>query len=181
MSAAAQGKRRLSGHLRRPGARFSGSSPEEAPAALDTVGKSCVRSKILMLACPSFLDCRDYLYMNIVVAPYFPPSSSGNGGGHRRRRLTAWLPGAGETPVSQHGALGAASLGANLDVDLRYARRLLAKPRRGLPRLRQLLVEDSGIEPGNVQTEPELPELRVRPRGAPPAASRHHCAAALMD
>lgn len=46
----------------------------------------------------------DYLFMNLVIAPYYPPDEdgSGSGGGHRRR-LAAWV---GQA-VATHDAGGA--------------------------------------------------------------------------
>lgn len=117
-------------------------------------------------------DTIDFVYLNLLVAPYeAPPGSSGEGGGGSggHRRLASWV---GEAVAARDGAAGAAQpLGggplvermANAQLQQHVAQ-LLAKPKRTLSH-RRALHDVGSDEPSDVLNDDDgLPQLRVRQR-----------------
>lgn len=131
---------------------------------------------------PAFLRARsDYLYINLVIAPYYPP---GDKASHRRRRLASWV---GEAVSlrdagveSSSGPLAGLPLGtvaphlleAEATSDfMRRAKSLLSKPKLTLAQRelrptflksnRRLLVEPAEYEPSTLDEPGTLPQLKV--------------------
>lgn len=125
--------------------------------------------------------CSDYLFINLLIAPYYPPGEAA-GAGHRRRLMAAaegQLVGeALRTRSAGSGdSQGPASLGhtpqlvaAQAEEELeRRVRKLLARPKFTLAQRqpaqrqhRRLLTEGPSVEPANLPEAVELPQLKAR-------------------
>lgn len=124
------------------------------------------------LSTPS-LCCSDYLYLNLLISPYYPheEGSSSGGDSHRRRRLSAWV---GEAVSLRDSGSGGAPpgtphlLAAEAHSELvRRVKKLLHKPKLALAHRRRnlhrhLLVDGEAQEPPNTtEGEVDLPQLQV--------------------
>lgn len=131
----------------------------------------------------------NYLYVNLMIGPYFPPDASSggsSGGSGHRRRLAAWVGEAVSLQAGQDLGFGAdVAAGASLTSGalpagvaphplvtadahaelVRRVKKLLSKPKLVLPQRRQhrrLLTADVVQEPADAPAEEnEMPQLRV--------------------
>lgn len=116
---------------------------------------------------------RDYLFMNLLIGPYFPPevaaNSSDGGGSGARRRLAAWVGEAVSLRDAGAGGLPAGTLplvAAEAQGELvQRVKTLLSKPKFTLARRhpkghRRLLTAPPEEEPANKATG-EVPQLKV--------------------
>ena len=128
-------------------------------------------------------SCSDYLFINLLIAPYYPPGEAG-GGGHRRRLLAAAESRLVGEALSMRGANGSRDpavpahspqlVAAKAEEELeRRVTKLLARPKLTLAQRqparrqhRRLLTDESAEEPPNVPGEVELPQLKVRRRAS---------------
>lgn len=144
-----------------------GGAPPPPPPGRPTIPRLCVHA------------CSDYLYLNLIIAPYYPP---GDASSHRRRRLAAWV---GEAVSLRDAGVQANSgplaglpagtvaphlLEAEAHSDfLRRTKSLLSKPKLALAQRelrpykanRRLLVDAAAYEPANLGEPGELPQLKV--------------------
>lgn len=114
----------------------------------------------------------DYLYVNLLIGPYYDKGANGTGGGGgHRRRLAAWV---GEALRVRDGGAGDLPPGtphlvaAEATSELVWGvRKLLSKPKLTLARrgrqARRLLIEEGVEEPANDDSSGvDLPQLKVR-------------------
>lgn len=143
----------------------------------------------------------DYLFINLLIAPYYPPGEAG-GGGHRRRLLAAAESRLVGEALSMRGANGSRDpafpahspqlVAAKAEEELeRRVTKLLARPKLTLAQRqparrqhRRLLTDESAEEPPNVPGEVELPQLKVtvvqlNASAVPPGAAGNDSATAL--
>ncbi|KAL4436773.1 hypothetical protein ABPG75_003912 [Micractinium tetrahymenae] len=146
----------------------------------------------------------DYLFVNLLIAPYYPPAEPGSAG-HRRRLLAAAESRlVGEALSVRSSASGSGGLdraqqapmpqlvAAKAEEELeRRVRKLLARPKFALPQRqparrqhRRLLTEGPAEEPANASEVADLPQLQVtimqrNASALPPGAAGNATAAAL--
>ena len=112
----------------------------------------------------------DYLFMNLLIGPYFPPevaaNSSGAGSSGARRRLAAWVGEVVSLCDLGGGGLPAGLVAVEARGELeRRVKTLLTKPQLALARRhpkgnRRLLVAPPEEEPANSATS-DMPQLKV--------------------
>jgi hypothetical protein len=139
---------------------------------------SCIRVPNILPCLPpclhlpaSLLSHRsNYLYANLLIAPYFAPDASGGSGSGHRRRLAAWVgeavSGGGGGSSSEQPSLPAL-MASEVDAEVtRRVRSLFSRPKLALPQRlggnRRLLTSEGLPEPTAGGPTDDLPQLKVR-------------------